>query len=114
MIGLSIRTLADATLRIQNRALSDHNIRDTYLKPLLNENFINTCKSQIDGRAYISFPLIKPEKIQNYTIGSYMCISDNIERLKIINSTLFPSKQYLNIWFSGFWKNKKIDILKLK
>jgi len=58
MIGLNTKQLSDATYDIQGKSLSENQIRDTYLKPLFNENFINRYTSEYDRRGYISFPLI--------------------------------------------------------
>ncbi len=97
MIGLNIRQLCDATFDIQHKVLSENQIRDTYLKPLFNENFINSYTSECDRRGYISFPLISLNKTGNHKItrqNDDSCNSHNSKNLYVIDSTRYPSKRY--------------------
>ena len=68
MIGLDTKQLSEATFNIRGKILGEEQIRDTYLKPLFNENFINRYHSECDRRGYISFPLINLNEIGNYKI----------------------------------------------
>ncbi len=114
MIGLDTKQLSDATFEIQNKVLSESQIRDTYLKPLFNENFINSYKSECDRRGYISFPLIKAKKIHDYTKKDESCINYNFSNLYVIDFTTYPSKRYLKCWIKGILEYEKNTRLQTK
>jgi hypothetical protein len=114
MIGLNTKQLSDATYEIQGKALTENQIRDTYLKPLFNENFINSYTSECDRRGYISFPLINTKKYKITRPDATSCNSHNSKKLYVIDSTRYPSKRYLKLWFRAILELPEITRLETK
>jgi hypothetical protein len=65
---------------------------------------LKSFKSEIDGRQYISFPLVNTKKIQECTKKSQSCISHNLPIINVVDSTIYPSKDYLKSWIQGIEK----------
>lgn len=107
MIGLSTRQLADATFDIQEKVLSEGQIRQTYLKPLYHENFIESYKSELDRRSYISSPLIKTKNIQDCKKKDTSRNFLEHPQIQTIDTTIYPSKDYINSWIRGILTYEK-------
>jgi hypothetical protein len=90
--------LANATLVRQSKTLSKKEIIETYLEPLINQNYINKEDSELDKRKNIYYPVITT-KVENKNKNLFdMPQSNNLlqnTKVRVIDSTIFPSKEYL-------------------
>lgn len=61
-IAVTTKELIDKTFEVQKKKLSTQQILQTYIRPLVNENFIDFIHSEIDKRARIYFPVSSNKK----------------------------------------------------
>jgi len=97
-IAVTTDELVTATLQVQIRNLSKKEIIETYLEPLINQNYINKEDSELDKRKNIYYPVITT-KVENKNKNLFdMPQSNNLlqnSKVHVIDPTIFPSKEYL-------------------
>jgi hypothetical protein len=91
---LTTRELVHATERIKGRKLSTQQIYENYILPLINADYIDRTDSKIDKRSYIFFPVLNVKQKKLFDIDVPNSLSQN-RLVPIIDSTIFPTKQYL-------------------
>ena len=62
MIALTTEDLVKKTKEVYNRTYTKHQIRDTYIYPLINQGYIDETDSELDKRQKILYPLIVLDK----------------------------------------------------
>lgn len=93
--GLTTRQLADATLELQKKPLSEKQILETYLEPLFNQNYIDRSDSELDKRSYIYYPVLIAQVRKLFEGKESTNLLQNV-KIPVIESALFPDRQYLN------------------
>jgi hypothetical protein len=94
-IAVTTKELIDKTFEIQKKKLSTQQILQTYIKPLVNENFIDFIHSEIDKRARIYFPVSSTKEYNKLFILDEMNNFSQQPRMPVEDSTLYPDKQYI-------------------
>jgi hypothetical protein len=93
-IAVTTRELIEKTSDIYKKNLSSKQILQTYINPLINENYIDYVDSEIDKRAHIYFPVLQIEYSNLFLLGE----EDNnfqVRKIVIGDPTIYPDKQYL-------------------
>jgi hypothetical protein len=95
IIALTTRYLVDKTAEIQKKKLSNKEMLETFLNPLLNLNVISSETSALDGRAHIYYPV----KTANENTNLFdFTSSNNISqcfRIKVENPAIYPDEIYI-------------------
>lgn len=90
--------LAKATVEKQSKNVSKKEIIETYLEPLINQNYINKEDSELDKRKNIYYPVLVTNTEEKNKNLFDMPQSNNLlqnSKVHVTDSTIFPSKEYL-------------------
>ena len=94
-IAVTTKELIDKTFEVHKKKLSTQQILQTYIRPLVNENFIDFVHSEIDKRARIYFPVSSTSKYSKlFTSGKMNNFSQHL-KMTVEDPTLYPDKQYI-------------------
>ena len=94
-IAVTTRYLIETTAEVQNKTLSNKEMLETYLNPLLNLNVISSEPSVLDRRANIYYPV--KTKSENKNLFDF-ATSNNISqhfRIKVENPSIYPDEMYI-------------------
>jgi hypothetical protein len=93
-IAVTTRYLVDKTAEIQKKRLSNKEILETFLNPLVNMNIISSEPSVLDGRANIYYPVKTNSKNRNlFDFASSNNISQYFQ-IKVENPAIYPDEIY--------------------
>jgi hypothetical protein len=94
-IALTSQDIIKKHKEIHKEILTSKQLLDSYLYPLLNQGYIDKTDSVIDRRAKIYYPIITTKKYINlFENDKSNNFSPHKEKI-VVNSTVFPSKQYI-------------------
>ncbi|MGD1837269.1 MAG: hypothetical protein ACPKPY_04335 [Nitrososphaeraceae archaeon] len=109
--GITTADLVIKTVEKTGKPFTKKQILDTYVYPLINQGYIDSIRSKIDGREKIYYPIITTEKNKNlFEIDQ----SNNLSykrKLIVENSTSFPSKEYIKSRIQAVLKYSEKDTL---
>ena len=94
-VALTSQDIIKTHKEVHNEILASQRLLESYLYPLLNQGYIDKIDSMIDKRAKIYYPIITTRKYINLFENDK---SNNFSQQKekiIVNSTTFPSKEYI-------------------
>ena len=94
-IAVTTRYLIEKTAEVQNKRLSNKEMLETYLNPLLNLNVISSEPSMLDRRANIYYPV--KTKSENKNLFDFATSNNNSQyfRIKVGNPSIYPDKLYI-------------------
>jgi hypothetical protein len=98
MIALTTEDLVQKTNEVYNRVYTKHQIRDTYIYPLINQGYIDETDSELDKRQKILYPVIVLEKSsKNERLHDKNKPLNLFQRSKILveNHEIYPSRGYV-------------------
>jgi hypothetical protein len=98
IIALTTEDLVKKTRQVYNHVYTKHQIRDTYIYPLINQGYIDETDSEIDKRQRIYYPLVVLEKSsKNERLHDKNNSLNLFQQSKVLveNYELYPSKQYI-------------------
>jgi hypothetical protein len=95
IIAVTTERLARKTKEVYNRDITSKKVLETYLEPLLNEGYIDKMGSDLDGRAYIYYPIIGTTKPFDYSINDQANNISHKPKIVIRNPAIYPNKQYV-------------------
>jgi hypothetical protein len=90
--------LVIATFEHQRKNLSKKEILETYLEPLINQNYINKEESELDKRKKIYYPvLLINDGVKNKNLFDLPQSNNLLQNSKVWvkDPTIYPSKEYL-------------------
>jgi hypothetical protein len=101
-IALTTDQLIEKTKEVYNRTYTSKQIVETYLNPLVNQNYIDKTESDLDRRANIYYPAAFTSTTEQQS-PKYIKLFENhktnnsLQQLKvnIIDSTLYPDNEYI-------------------
>jgi hypothetical protein len=94
--ALTSKELIDKTFELQSKKLSTKQILQTYITPLVNENYIDTMDSELDKRANIYFPVLETSKNSKlFLLDERNNISQG-NKIIVTDPTSYPDKGYVN------------------
>lgn len=123
MIALTTEDLVQKTKQVYNRVCTKHQIRDTYIYPLINQGYIDETDSELDKRQKILYPLIVLDKSsKNERLHDKNKSLNLFQQSKILieNHELYPSREYIISQIEAllrcviqtpFFKTKQIKLL---
>jgi hypothetical protein len=94
-IAVTTKELIEKTFDVRKKRLSSKQILQTYINPLINENYLDSINSEIDKRAHIYFPVLEIRNTKLF-LSPERNNSSLENKIIITNSALNPNKQYLN------------------
>jgi hypothetical protein len=93
--AVTTRYLIEKTAEIQKKRLSNKEILETFLNPLLNMNVVSSEPSVLDRRANIYYPVrTKTENKNLFDFASSNNISQSFQ-IKVENPLVYPDKMYV-------------------
>ena len=110
-IAVTTKELIDKTFEVQKKKLSTQQILQTYIRPLVNENFIDFAHSEIDKRARIYFPVSSTKKYSKLFTSDKMNNFSQQPKMPIEDPTLYPDKQYIISKIQGVLRYSSDDTL---
>ena len=93
-IAITTKELIDKTFEVHKKKLSTQQILQTYIRPLVNENFIDFIHSEIDKRALI-YPVSSTGKYSKLFTSGKMNNFYQQPKMPVEDPTLYPDKQYI-------------------
>lgn len=94
--ALTSKELIDKTFELQSKKLSTKQILQTYINPLVNENYIDTMDSEIDKRANIYFPVLETSRYSKLFISDERNNIPQGNKIIVTDPTSYPDKGYVN------------------
>jgi hypothetical protein len=102
-IAVTTAELVDKTFEIEKKKLSTKQIYQTYITPLLNDNFIDSIHSELDKRAYIYFPIVT-SKYSKLFLSDQRNNFLQSNKVSVVNPALYPDKTYVNSEIQLVWR----------
>ena len=94
-IAVTTEQLAKKTKEVCNHHITSKKILETYLDPLLNEGYIDRTSSDLDGRAYIYYPIVDMIKPFDYSIRDESNNISHQPKIIVRNTAIYPDKPHI-------------------
>ena len=95
IIALTSGDLIERTKEVYGKTLNTQKLTETYLYPLLNENYIDKTKSAIDHRSNIYIPVVSTKENRKLFVIDETNNLSQQPRISIKDPVQYPDKQYL-------------------
>jgi hypothetical protein len=102
-IALTTEELAEVTYAIQKKKMSTKQILENYVKPLINQAYIDSADSKLDGRRQIYYPVLAVKQRKLFDLTQSNNFSQDF-RIPVSRSDAFPNKQYITSKIQGLSK----------
>ncbi len=93
-IAVTTDELKAATEKIQGKQYSTHQLLQTFVYPLLNQNYIDKTESQIDKRTNIYYPIVETKYIKLFYSEQKNNFVES-PKINIANPTQYPDQTYV-------------------
>ncbi|MGH9926739.1 MAG: hypothetical protein ACRD5B_15320, partial [Nitrososphaeraceae archaeon] len=111
-IAVTSNMLIAATKKKKHKSYTSKSIHEQFIYPLMNQGYIDSMKSETNGSMNIYFPANEDDTSKNTVFST----TDNrrlntyeMPRINVIDSTTFPSKEYLISRIEGVLKLSSED-----
>jgi hypothetical protein len=96
-LAVTTDNLIDKTFEVYNKKLSSKQILQTYITPLINENYIDSMDSELDKRAKIYYPVLSTTttKYSKLFLSEERNNISQTSKIIVKDSSLYPDKQYI-------------------
>lgn len=103
MIALTTTELAESTYEIQHKKYSTKQILENFVKPLVNQSYLNETESDIDHRANIFYPVLALKQKKLFDSDQSNNILDS-PKIPVRNITELPTIDYITSKIEGVLK----------
>jgi hypothetical protein len=94
-IALTTEDLVKKTYEVYNKTYTKKQILESYIKPLINQGYIDKVESELDHRASVYYPLINTIKNRKLFDSRQSNNLSQESKIVVIDSAMFPDKQYV-------------------
>ena len=95
IIAVTSGDLIEKTKEVYGKTLNTQKLTETYLYPLLNENYIDKTKSVIDHRSNLYTPVVSTKENKKLFVFDETNNLSHTLRIILKDPTQYPDKQYL-------------------
>ena len=109
--ALTSRELIDKITEIYNKKISTKQLLQTYITPLINENYIDSSDSELDRRAHVYFPVLENIKYDKLFPRNKKNNISQYSRIIISDPIQYPDKKYVIFKIQEILKYSSNDFL---